>query len=75
MPKRLESQINAEKKYQSKRKGTPMIPIIYLSEEDAKLVERLKGRYGSKKNGVITAIRGWCELLDAQERTAAEKED
>ena len=35
MPKRLESQINAEKKYQSKRKGTPMIPIIYLSEEDA----------------------------------------
>ena len=46
-----------------------------LSEEDAKLVERLKGRYGSKKNGVITAIRGWCELLDAQERIAAEKED
>ena len=75
MPKRLESQISAEKKYQSKRKGTPMIPIIYLSEEDAKLVERLKGRYGSKKNGVITAIRGWCELLDAQERIAAEKED
>ena len=75
MPKRLESQISAEKKYQSKRKGTPMIPIIYLSEEDAKLVERLKGRYGSKKDGVITAIRGWCELLDAQERIAAEKED
>ena len=75
MPKRLESQISAEKKYQSKRKGTPMIPIIYLSEEDTKLVERLKGRYGSKKNGVITAIRGWCELLDAQERIAAEKED
>ena len=75
MPKRLASQINAEKKYQRKRKGTPMIPIIYLSEEEAKLVERLKGRYGSKKNGVITAIRGWCELLDAQERIAAEKED
>ena len=76
MPKkRLDSQISAERKYQSKRRGTPMIPIIYLSEEDAKLVERLKGRYGSKKNGVITAIRGWCELLDAQERIAAEKED
>ena len=76
MPKkRLDSQINAERRYQKKRQGTPMIPIIYLSEEDAKLVERLKGRYGSKKNGVITAIRGWCELLDAQERIAAEKED
>ena len=75
MPKRLESQINAEKKYQSKRKGTPMIPIIYLSEEDAKLVERLRAKYGSKKDGVVTAIRGWCEFLDAQERIAAEKED
>jgi hypothetical protein len=73
MPKRLESQINAEKKYQSKRKGTPMIPIIYLSEDDAKLVERLRAKYGSKKDGVVTAIRGWCELLDAQERVSEGK--
>ena len=71
MPKkRLDSQINAERRYQKKRQGTPMIPIIYLSEEDAKLVERLRAKYGSKKDGVVTAIRGWCELLDAQEKMA-----
>lgn len=69
---RSESQIRAEIAYQKTRKGTPMIPIIYLSAEEAAKVERLKKLYGSKKAGVLQAINGWCELLDANERNGGD---
>ena len=65
---RLESQVRAEIEYQKKRKGAPMLPIMYLSQEEAAMVERLRALYGSKKAGVMQAIKGWCELLDANER-------
>lgn len=68
MQKRTDSQINAERKYNKKRKGAPMIPIIYLTEKEAAQVERLRKRFGSKKAAVLFAIQTLCDVLDATEK-------
>ena len=68
MHKRLESQINAELKYKEKRKGTPMIPIIYLRDKEAAQVERLRKRFGSKKSAILCAVQTLCDVLDATEK-------
>ena len=58
MIKRSKSQRNAEKRYDSKRKGQPRLPAARLTDQESTLVNQTFEMFrGSKKEAILEGLR------------------
>lgn len=62
--KRTEARIASQAKYQAKRAGRPRMPGLYLSQEEADLLERMAARCGSKKAALMEGLKMLDDVIN-----------
>lgn len=56
MKKRSKAQLAADRRYEKKRAGKPRLPSVYLTHEEAAILDEMALICGSKKAAIIKGL-------------------